>query len=259
MKSLVAAIPDATVQFNVPLVLVQEGLPKGAVKVTFAELKQGSPAGTFTGSTEHDGRQVSLPLKDIMARLKPDQFKMRSGQKTIEVPDDIKPVFGQAPKAAPAPAPAPVVAAPSPTPPVPAPAPAPVQMPAAAATPAPAALAPVIAAEPTGIVKAASTVPGVAGAVLAMQDGLTVAKQMPPEVNGDTVAAFVPDIFNRLTTHTKDLKLGDVTMVTVQLGNRQLHVVKNNKFYLSAVSKPGESIATDKFASVAQHLAQLKK
>jgi hypothetical protein len=91
-KPLVATIPDPSVKFQVPLQFVLEGLPKGAVKVSIAELKRGSPAGTFTGSTDHDDKKIALPLKDIVPQLKPEQMKSKS-TKTVEVPDNIAPVF----------------------------------------------------------------------------------------------------------------------------------------------------------------------
>jgi predicted regulator of Ras-like GTPase activity (Roadblock/LC7/MglB family) len=259
IKTCVASIPDGSVEFKVPLQLIQEGLPKGAVKVTFAELKHGSPAGTFTGSTEHDGQWVALPLKDIFARVKPDMLKPRSEQKTIDVPDDIKPVFGQTNKpaaaaaapAAPVPAPSPAAAAAT----TPVPAPAPVVAPA----PAPAAAAPVVSSVPSEIVKMAAGLPGASGALLSMQDGLSVAKQLPDGLNADMLAAFIPDIIHRVTTHTRDLKLGEVGGVSVQLGDRLLQVVKGGKLYLTTISRPGESVPHAHLASIGKQLAQLNK
>lgn len=256
LKTCVATIPDGSVGFKVPLQLIQEGLPKGAVKVTFAELKQGSPAGTFTGSTEHDGQWVALPMKDIFARVKPEMLKPRAEQKTIDVPDDIKPVFGQAQKS-PAPA-APAVPAAAPAP-VSVPAPIPASAPAVAAVPAPAAPVPVLSSVPSEIVKTAAGLTGASGALLSMHDGLSVAKQLPADVNADMLAAFIPDIFHRVTTHTRDLKLGEVGGVSVQLGDRLLQIVKGGKLYLTTISRPGESVPPAHLASIGKQLAQLNK
>ena len=92
LKALVATAPDAAAKFDVPVQLVLEGLPKGAVKVSFAELKRGSPAGTFQSAPEHDEKKVSLPLKAILPQIKPDQMKTK-GTKTVDVPDSIAAVF----------------------------------------------------------------------------------------------------------------------------------------------------------------------
>jgi len=92
LKPLVATIPDPSVKFQVPLTLVLEGISKGAVKVSVAELKRGSPAGTFNSTAEHDDKKIALPLKEIIPQLKPEQMKTKS-TKTVEVPDNIAPVF----------------------------------------------------------------------------------------------------------------------------------------------------------------------
>ena len=95
--------------------------------------------------------------------------------------------------------------------------------------------------------------------MLSMQDGLCVAKQLPEGLNGDTLAAFIPDIFGRIGLYTKDLKLGEVSGVVVDLGNRRLHIAKGGKLYLCALSKTDDNVPADKFATLASHLAQLNK
>lgn len=267
LKACVATIPDKSVEFKVPLSIIQEGLPKGAVKVTFAELKQGAPAGTFTGATDHDTKFVSLPLKEIFPKLKPDQLKVRQ-QKTVEVPDDIAPVFGQparaparpAPTPAPAAAPAAPAAAPAPAPkpaaPAPASAPAPAPKPAA---PAPAPAQPAAPMPPGEIVKQAASLPGVAGALLSMLDGLSVARQLPAGLNGDALAAFIPDIFNRVSNYSKELNLGGVSSITVQLGQQTLHVCKAGRLFLTTLSQAGQPLPVDRLSSLANQLAQQNK
>lgn len=253
LKPLIATVPDGKAQFQVPLQLVLEGLPKGAVKVSFAELKRGAPAGTFTGATEHDAQMVSLPLNELVPKLKPEHLKPKTPQKTVSVPDDIKPVFGQAQTAAPTP-PAPKPAAPAPA----AAAPVPAQAPNPAAT-APPPAAPVASTDPQSFVKTASGLPGVSGALLSMQDGLSVAKQLPAEINADTLAAFVPDVFTRLGNCAKDLKLGPVTAVTVQAGSQTIHILKGGKLYLSLLGKAGEQPDAAKVEGLAKQLAELNK
>ncbi len=166
LKGLVTAQPSDKDTIKVSLQKVLEGLPKGSVKITYAELKAQAGAG-FGGDASLDQTPVSLPLKEVLSKVKPGQFTRRADQKSIDIPDDIKPVFGaegDAPdhvksevKSAPAPA-APAPAAPAPAPkPAPAPAPAPAApapqaakpaspsapAPAPAPTPAPEASAPI--------------------------------------------------------------------------------------------------------------------
>jgi len=143
LKGLVTAQPSDKDTIKVSLQKVLEGLPKGSVKITYADLKAQAGAG-FGGDASLDQTPVSLPLKEVLSKVKPGQFTRRNDQKSIDVPDDIKPVFGAAgdapdhvksevksnpAPAAPAPAPvappAPAAPAPQAAKPTPPPAPAP--------------------------------------------------------------------------------------------------------------------------------------
>ncbi|HEV2319349.1 MAG TPA: roadblock/LC7 domain-containing protein, partial [Verrucomicrobiae bacterium] len=50
-------------------------------------------------------------------------------------------------------------------------------------------------AMPNEIIQRAMKLPGVTGAIIALGDGLKVAHQLPAELNADTVAAFLPQLF----------------------------------------------------------------
>ncbi len=63
-------------------------------------------------------------------------------------------------------------------------------------------------ATPKEIVARAMTLPGVAGVVVALSDGLMVASQVPPDLNADTLAAFLPQIFDRVAQCTRELRMG---------------------------------------------------
>lgn len=181
LKGLVTAQPAAGATIKVSVQRVKEGLPKGSVKITYAELKAQAGPG-FGGDASLDQTPISLPLKEVLSKIKPSQFTRRSDQKTIDIPDDIKPVFGAdgssanaaaaaaqaaaasapAPAPTPAPPPAPVApapvakAAPAPAPVMPPPAPAPTPAPAAPKAPAP---APAPAAEEAAPIKSSMALP----------------------------------------------------------------------------------------------------
>ena len=129
LKGLVAKQPGGSVSFQVPLSVVLPQLAAGAVRVSYSQLQAAAPTGFLTAGGELDSTPVEIPLSEIVAKLKPDQLPRRQGQRVVEVPDDIKPLFGargqsaagspsaQVVQKAPLPAPA--------APPVPAPAPGP--------------------------------------------------------------------------------------------------------------------------------------
>ena len=63
---------------------------------------------------------------------------------------------------------------------------------------------------PAEIVSRLPQLPGVAGAVVALQEGLLVAHSLPEEVKGEVVAAFLPQVFARLNQYAGEMKLGEV-------------------------------------------------
>jgi len=123
LKGLVTNPPKDGATIKVSLQKVLEGLPKGSVKITYADLKA-QAGGGFGGDASLDQTPVNIPLREVLSKVKPGQFTLRKDQKTIDVPDDIKPVFGadgetsptDTKPAAPAPAPTPQAAAPAPAP-----------------------------------------------------------------------------------------------------------------------------------------------
>jgi hypothetical protein len=108
-----AASPGAGT-FSVPVKTVLAQLASGAVKITFGELRQGSPPGTFYDNATQDRSLVSLPLQTVLASLDPALLTRRQGQKTVIVPESVTSVFGVGRRlqdpltTTPAPAPAPV-------------------------------------------------------------------------------------------------------------------------------------------------------
>src|SRR5262249_33815031 len=66
---------------------------------------------------------------------------------------------------------------------------------------------------PNDIVHKTSTLPGVAGALIALQDGLLVASCMPSSWKTETIAAFLPQIFGRMRQYTNELKMGELESI----------------------------------------------
>src|SRR5262249_16981652 len=62
---------------------------------------------------------------------------------------------------------------------------------------------------PNEIVSRAAALEGVVGALIALPDGLMVASQLSPDLNGDTLAAFLPQIFGKVSQCTKELRMGE--------------------------------------------------
>jgi len=85
-------VGEAEVFVSMQKVLSQ--LPQGSVKISFGELRQAAPPGTFSSENDRDRFLVDLPLQEILSRLGANGLGRRSTQKRIEVPADVQGPFG---------------------------------------------------------------------------------------------------------------------------------------------------------------------
>lgn len=109
---------------------------------------------------------------------------------------------------------------------------------------------------PHAMVKSLAAQPEIAGAFVAMQDGLLVAADLPAHLKADTVAAFLPQIFGRMNQYTKELQLGAVSSLTFVVENVTWQIVKSGTVYLVALGKPGESLPGSKLNTLAAQLSR---
>lgn len=264
-----------------PLEYVDAGLKSGRVEFTWRQicawLKPVSPSAQLS---IHGELRVAFPLP-LVAPLFLQKTGGNQSKRKTRIDEAIPDLFSAAgmmppPPAAPEPAPTPAAAAPVPTP---APAPAPAAAPTAAAAPAPA-VAPVPAAgarplaknlaelfnepekrnwTPNDIVHYSTHLPGVAGALIALQDGLLVAACMPPQLRTEMVAAFVPQIFGRLSQYTKELQLGDARAVSFSVDFGTLYIFNAGIIYYAALSKPGACLPLPELQLIANELGRHTK
>ncbi len=83
---------DGQATVAVPCGVVFPQLGRGAVKITFGDLRQMAPAETFYSQSDRDQAVVELPLGEILARLQPAMLPRRA-QKSVEVPAEITSPF----------------------------------------------------------------------------------------------------------------------------------------------------------------------
>jgi len=113
-------------------------------------------------------------------------------------------------------------------------------------------------AHPKEVVARAAALPGVAGAVVAMQDGLRVASQVPVELNADTLAAFLPQIFERVNQCTRELRMGALNNVNFTVGRVPWKVFRVNAVYFAAFGRAGETLPSAQLAQLAADLDRRK-
>jgi len=114
-------------------------------------------------------------------------------------------------------------------------------------------------ATPNEIVSRAAALDGVAGAVIALPDGLMVASQIPPEQNGETLAAFLPQIFVKVSSSTKELRMGDLNNLSFTVGNVPWKIFRVNAIFFAVFGREGESMPTAQLAGLAAELDRKHK
>jgi len=259
---------------SIPLEYLDAGLKTGKVEFTWRQicawLKPTSPSALLSINGE---LRVSFPLH-LIAPL----FLKRSAapaRRKARVDQEIPDLFsaGAKPPAAPTAPAAPAPAAPAAPmaafkPPEARPTPVDVSAPA----PAPAASRPTARSlaelfnepdkrswTPNDIVNRTSSLPGVAGALIALQDGLLVAACMPPNARTETIAAFVPQIFGRMSQYTRELQLGEASAVSCTVDSGTLQVFSAGIIYFAALGKPGVPLPLPELQLIATELGRHTK
>lgn len=114
-------------------------------------------------------------------------------------------------------------------------------------------------ATPNEVVSRAAGLDGVTGALIALPDGLMVANRLPPELNADTLAAFLPQIFGKVSQCTKELRMGDLNNLNFTVGNIPWKIFRVNSIFFAAFGKAGEPLPTSQLAALAAELDHKQK
>ena len=109
-------------------------------------------------------------------------------------------------------------------------------------------------ATPNEVVSRAAGLDGVAGALIALPDGLMVANRLPPELNADTLAAFLPQIFGKVSQCTKELRMGELNNLNFTVGNVPWKIFRVNAIFFAAFGRVGEPLPTAQLAALAGEL-----
>ncbi len=109
-------------------------------------------------------------------------------------------------------------------------------------------------ATPNEVVSRASALDGVSGALIALPDGLMVANRLPAEMNADTLAAFLPQIFGKVSQCTKELRMGELNNLNFTVGNVPWKIFRVNAIFFAAFGRAGEPLPTAQLAALAAEL-----
>lgn len=109
---------------------------------------------------------------------------------------------------------------------------------------------------PAELVEELAKMPGVGGALIAMPDGLLVANRSQPNLNGDMLAAFLPQLFGRLEQYAKELKWGEIRSLNFEVDNMAVHIFNVGYVYFTVLGRAGEDLPLTSIKAVAAYLAQ---
>jgi predicted regulator of Ras-like GTPase activity (Roadblock/LC7/MglB family) len=114
-------------------------------------------------------------------------------------------------------------------------------------------------ATPNEVVSRAAALEGVAGALIALPDGLMVASKVAPDLNGDTLAAFLPHIFGKVSQCTKELRMGDLNNLNFTVGNVPWKIFRVNAIFFAAFGNAGQALPGVDLAALAAELDRKKQ
>jgi len=97
------------------------------------------------------------------------------------------------------------------------------------------------------------------GALIALPDGLLVASHIPSSMNADTIAAFLPQIFAKVSQCTRELRLGELNNLNFTVGNIPWKIFRVGSIYFAAFGRPGEAMPTGQLAGIAAELDRKAK
>jgi hypothetical protein len=78
-------------------------------------------------------------------------------------------------------------------------------------------------------------------------------------MNGDTLAAFLPQIFSKVSHCTKELRLGELNNLSFTVGNVPWKIFRVNAIFFAAFGHAAQPLPTAELASLAAELDRKKK
>jgi predicted regulator of Ras-like GTPase activity (Roadblock/LC7/MglB family) len=267
LKSEIELLDLVHAQVALPTNLVEPALKRGRVIFAWRDLRSWIQNVAVAVSV-HDAIELELPLK-VLAPLYVTRQRNGGAPKKISVSEEIPNLFFGFPQPEPASVPS-------------APVPMSTSLPTPGTVPPPPetnffarAGQPQVtdsefkrkggtdfssrAATPNEIIFRAMELPGVVGAVIALPDGLKVASQIPADLNGDTLSAFIPQIFARVNQCSRELRMGDMNNLSFTVGNVPWKIFRVNAVYFAAFGRASESLPAAPLAALAAELDRKKQ
>jgi predicted regulator of Ras-like GTPase activity (Roadblock/LC7/MglB family) len=289
LRSEIEQLNLSEVQLALPVRVVEPALKQGKIAFPWKVLRSWVRPATLPTVSAHDGMMLELPLRVIAPLFIARQKQGGQVQQKVQINEKIPNLFFGFPQADSAPAVEPPAVKRPPQPVAPAPAPAEemsaIFSPAAKSAGIPETNfyvwgengeAPRVDetefkrkpavhtdflsryATPNEVVTQAAALAGVVGALVALPDGLMVASKLSPELNGDTLAAFLPQIFGKVSQCTRELRMGELNNLHFTVGNVPWKIFRVNAIFFAAFGNAGQPLPTAQLAALAGQLDRKK-
>jgi len=240
-----------------PFSAVEQALKQGRIAFSWKSVRSWVKPAMLPTNSAHDGAVLELPLKVVAPIFLARQKEHTKGQQKVSVDEEIPNLFFGFPQPESAAAAAAATARPTDTnyyvwdesadt--------ARVNESEVKRGPTPGTKFVAKYATPNEVVSRTASLEGVAGALIALPDGLMVANRLPPEVNADTLAAFLPQIFGKVSQCTKELRMGELNNLNFTVGNVPWKIFRVNAIFFAAFGRAGEPLPTAQLASLAAEL-----
>jgi len=240
-----------------PVTSIEQALKQGRIAFSWKTVRSWIKPAVLPGPSAHDGTVLELPLKVVAPLFLARQKESGKSQQKVAVDEEIPNLFFGFPQPESAPGGAAATARPSDT--------NYYVWDESADTvrvheselkrgPTPGTKFVAKYATPNEVVSRAAGLDGVAGALIALPDGLMVANRLPPELNADTLAAFLPQIFGKVSQCTKELRMGELNNLNFTVGNVPWKIFRVNAIFFAAFGRAGEPLPTAQLAALAGEL-----
>jgi len=256
-----------------PFEVVGEALKTGLIQFAWKQIVDWTqPRPAAAPSAETAATLLELPLP-VVAPLFMARVRKSSAQKTIAVASDIPDVFGrngkngwnvatqsQASAAtplghAPGPSTSPVLPASATSVPSTTPAKAPAVSGAGTAIDLNAVLGPPQKRfQAREVVLNLTRLPGVAGVLLAMNDGLLVTSTLPPKIKSEMLAAFLPQMFGRMSQYAREIGMSAVGSLSFSVEEGVWQVLRQSNVFLAVLCRPDQTLPMGPLAAIGAEL-----
>jgi predicted regulator of Ras-like GTPase activity (Roadblock/LC7/MglB family) len=109
-------------------------------------------------------------------------------------------------------------------------------------------------ATPEEVVAAAARLKGVVGALVALPDGLRVASQLDSSLDGDVLAAMLPEAYATMRAWTKEMRLGELSELNFSAGKKTWSIMRVNGLFFAAFGHAGTQLPGDELGQLAAKL-----